>query len=157
MSAQPDLRFFGIFEDIILTKNGVWLSNGEEITHEKTTLAFSRNLFRCPEGWEIRLGQEKKVIHVEDTPYFVISIDGAPEIGFSMMTNDGRAQELDPATIKYKPGRLTCSVFHPNEKTHEEARFLSAAYYEILKYLVSEKDGGFSLTIEGKKIILFEG
>lgn len=155
MSAKPDLRFFGIYEDIILTKNGVWLSNGEEISHEKTVLAFSRNLFRCIEGWEIRIGQEKKVIHVQDTPYFVVSADGAPELGYTIQLNDGRSLELDPSTLAYKPGRLICKVFHPNDKTTEEARFLSPAYYEILKYIEPCQEG-FCITIEGKKVIFSE-
>jgi hypothetical protein len=153
MSANGDMSIFGIFEDLILTKNGVWLSNGEPIEHEKTLLAFSRNLYRCEEGFEIRLGSEHKVVHVEDTLYFILSIDGAPELGFTLKLNDGRLVELNPSTLQYKPGRLTCKVYHPTEKTHEEAKFLSAAYYELLKYLEKTPEG-FGITIEGVKVLL---
>ena len=151
MSANLDSSFFGIYEDLILTKNGVWLSNGEEITHEKTLLAFSRNLYRCKEGYEIRIGAEKKNVHIEDTLYFVTSLEGDPSIGYTLKLNDGRLQELDPETLKYQPGRLTCRVSHPNEGTREEAKFLTQSYYEILNHLEPDADG-FKLTIEGKVI-----
>ncbi len=153
MSAELDQNIFSFYENIILTKNGAWLSDNEEITHERTILAFARNIFRCKDGFEIRIGHERKTIHVEDTMYFITSIEGSPEIGFSIRTNDQRIGELDPSTLKYRPGRLTCRVPDPNTGILEEAKFLSTAYYEILKYL--EQDGeSFSVTIEGKKITL---
>jgi hypothetical protein len=153
MSATEDTSFFGIYEDLILTKNGLWLSKGEEITHERTCLAFSKNLFRCKEGFQIRLGPERKNVHVEDTLYFVTAMEGEPTLGFTLTLNDGRKLELDATTLNYRPGRLTCKVYHPNEQTHEEAKFLTSAYYELLKYLDNSVDG-FFVTIDGKKIIL---
>ncbi len=153
MSAELDQSFFSFFESIILTKEGTWLSNGEEITHPNTQIAFSRNIYRCPEGFEIRIGRDKKVIHVEDTLYFIVGIDGAPELGFSIRLNDGRQVELNPDTLQYRPGRLTCKVWNPNEGTHDEAKFLTTAYYELLKY-IEKNDSGFEITIEKKKIIL---
>lgn len=151
MSANLDSGLFGIYEDLILTRNGIWLSNGEEILHERTKIAFARNLFRCKEGFEIRLGQEKKNVHVEDTLYFVVRLEGDPLIGYSIELNDGRTLELDPETLRYHRGRLTCRVPHPNEGTREEAKFLTQAYYEILRHLEKTSDG-FSITIEGKTV-----
>jgi hypothetical protein len=153
MSAQSDTSVFGLFEELILTRNGVWLSNGEPITHERTLLAFSRNLFRCKEGFEIRLGNEKKSVHVEDTLYFIEAVDGVPELGFTLKLNDGREVELEAETLRYQPGRLTCRVLHPNENTHEEAKFLTRAYYEILKSVESGEQG-FFIRIEGRIIPL---
>lgn len=155
MSAELDQSLFSFHESIILTKNGTWLSNGDEIGHPNTCLAFSRNIYRCPEGFQIKLGKEKKVIHVEDTLYFVISIDGSPEIGYSLRLNDGRHVELNPVSLQYKPGRLTCRVFHPNEGTYEEAKFLTTSYYELLKFIEPNEDG-FQITIEGKKVLFGE-
>ena len=153
MSANVDQSFFGIHENIILTKNGVWLSNGEEITHQGTIKAFSRNLFRCTDGWEIRLGKERKTIHVEDTIYFVTKIDGSTDLGFSIFINDGRVGELEISDLKYKPGRLTVMIPHSNDGTNEEAKFLTTAYHELLKHI--EKDNeGFKLTVEGKTVVL---
>ncbi|MBS1958033.1 MAG: hypothetical protein JST80_01040 [Bdellovibrionales bacterium] len=153
MSANVDTSFFGIHEDIILTKEGVWLSNGEEITHPGTVIGFSRNIYRCTEGFEIRLGLEHKVFHAEDTIYFVTRLEGNTQTGFNLRLNDGRMEKLDTGTLNYKPGRLTCKVLHPNEKTHEEAKFLTGAYYELLKH-VEKTAKGFEVTIEGKTILL---
>lgn len=153
MSGVVDNSFFGFFENIILTKNGVWLSNGEEITHEGTLLAFSRNIHRCKDGYEIRIGSERKTIHIEDTIYFITSVEGNPELGFTIRTNDQRVGELDPETLQYKPGRLICKVPDPKTGMNEDAKFLSPAYYEILKY-IDRDEKGFSITIEGKKIHL---
>jgi hypothetical protein len=153
MSAEVDQNIFSFYEDIILTKNGVWLSDNEEITHERTILAFSRNIHRSQNGYEIRIGRERKSIHIEDTMFFITSIEGAPEIGFTIRTNDQRVGELDPESLRYRPGRLTCRVADPNSGMLEEAKFLSTAYYEILKFLEHD-DTGYSITIEGKRIQL---
>lgn len=155
MSARVDSSFFGIHEEILLTKNGVWLSNGEEITHTGTVLAFSRNLFRCKQGFEIRLGSEHKTIFVEDTLYFVARLEGSPTEGFMVELTDGRKVPLDPTTLKYQPGRLVCKVPHPNEGTREEAKFLSPAYYELLNHVEPSPEGdAFELWIQGSKIRL---
>jgi hypothetical protein len=153
MSAEVDQNIFSFYEDLILTKNGVWLSDQEEITHERTILAFSRNIHRSQNGYEIRIGRERKPIHIEDTMFFITSIEGAPEIGFTIRTNDQRIGELDPETLRYRPGRLTCRVPDPNSGMMEEAKFLSTAYYEILKHLEHDENG-YWITIEGKKILL---
>ena len=153
MNAPQPSEFFGIHEDIILNKNGVWLSNGEEITHERTCMAFAKNLFRNKDGFEIRLGTEKKNVHVEDTIYFVTKMEGDPILGYTLILNDGRQVELEGPTLAYRPGRLTCKVSHPNESTHEEAKFLSGAYYEILKYLESDEEG-FFIKLENKRYLL---
>jgi hypothetical protein len=165
MSANVDTSFFGIHEDIILTKEGVWLSNQQEVTHEGTLRAFFKNIFRCKEGFEIRIGNEHKVFHAEDTIYFVRRLEGTPAAGFTLELSDGRSLPLDPTTIQYRPGRLTCRVYHPNDNTHEEAKFLSAAYYELLNYIeptdkltdepaAEPGEGGFVLTIQGLQIKL---
>ena len=153
MSGQLETNIFSFFENIILTKNGAWLSNNEEITHDRTVLAFSRNIYRCKDGFELRIGNERKTIHVEDTIYFITSVEGDPALGFTLRTNDQRVGELDPSTLQYKPGRLTCKVPDPKNGMNEDAKFLSAAYYELLKYIVHDEKG-FSITIEGQKIIL---
>jgi hypothetical protein len=157
MSATVDTSLFGIYEEIILTKNGTWLSNGEEITHAGTVLAFSKNLFRCKDGFEIRLGTEKKSIYVEDTLYFVKRLEGTPTQGYQAFLNDGRNVDLDPSTLRYETGRLTCRVLHPNENTHEEAKFLSVAYYEILKHAepeVGSTPQRFFILIQGQKFLI---
>ena len=153
MSATVDTSFFGIHEEIILTKNGVWLSNGEEITHQGTVQAFSRNLFRNKDSFEIRLGNERKTIFVEETIYFVTRLSGSSDQGYTAHLNDGREVPVDVSTLRYEPGQLTCRVHHPNDNTWEPAKFLSAAYYEILSNAETDEDGIY-LIIQGKKKLL---
>jgi hypothetical protein len=153
MSAAMDSSFFGIYENIVLTKHGVWLSNGEEILHEGTVRAFSRNVHRAGQGFEIHLGPEKKIIHVEDTLYFVVGVDGSPQNGFKTSLNDGRTLALDPATLQYRPGRLTCRVIDAHGSVNEEAKFLSQSYYQLLDH-IEKKAEGFVLTIQNKTILL---
>ena len=44
MAEQKNAPFFVDKEVIILSKNGLWLSDGQEITHEATRKIFSTNL-----------------------------------------------------------------------------------------------------------------
>jgi hypothetical protein len=153
MSPEINSSFFGILESITLTKNGVWLSNGEEILHEGTVRAFSRNVFRTQDGFEIHLGPEKKSIQVEDTLYFVVALNGSPSAGFVLTLNDGRNEALDPTTLSYQPDRLTCRVSGQPSFPSEGAKFLSQAYYQLLNYL-EKSNSGFYLTIQSKTILL---
>jgi hypothetical protein len=153
MSAQLDSSFFGIYENIVLTKQGAWLSNGEEIAHERTVQTFSKNVFRSKDGFEIRLGTEHKTIHVEDTVYFVTGISGTPEVGFELSLNDGRRVSLDATTLRYRPGRLTCQVLDSRNEIHEDAKFLNQAYYQLLND-IEKTDAGFILKIQGKTVVL---
>jgi hypothetical protein len=156
-------------EVIRLTAEGVWLADGEEITHERTVSAFQRNL--VPEeggpGWEIRIGRERKKIEVDDTAFFVRKVEGTPDHGFRLFLTDGTVQELDPKTLQYRPGRLTCEIRWQRELSaaseknqgssgRAEARFLRAPYLEILSY-VTQKDGRYWLTLAGITLELKEG
>ena len=141
--------------EIVLNQNGVWLLNGEEITHARTCRAFSQNIFQTEGGFEIRIGPEKKAIQVEDTLYFVTGISGDQNEGFTLNLNDGREVNLDPHTLLYKPGRLTCRVLHPNNGMIVEAKFLTSAYYQLLAHLEKNEDG-FFIKIKNEKIILDE-
>jgi hypothetical protein len=153
MAEPMNPSFFGINESITLTQNGVWLSNGEEILHAKTCRAFFKNIFRIDGGYEIRLGTEKKSIRVEDTICFITGLDGSIENDFDLILSDERKVKLDATTLKYQPGRLTAVVDHPNDQTRVDAKFLSAAYYELLNHMTQDQSG-YSVTIAGQKIIL---
>jgi len=172
MSAHPTFPYID-HEVIRLTASGVWLADGEEITHERTLSAFQRHLHPTEDGmgWEIRIGRERKRIEVEDTAFFVRKIEGTPETGFRLFLTDGTEQELDPKTLDYRPGRLVCRIHWPREgspvitndtATKEkgspgwaEARFLRAPYIELLSHAVVE-DETFTLQFGTVKILLQE-
>lgn len=143
--------FFSDQEVIILTKNGIWLADGIEISHEPTRKLFARSLKKKGSEYFLEIGREKKKITIEDTPYFVIRIDGSPKEGFQLSLNDETKEKLNPQTLDYRPGRLVCSV----KNQTEEAKFLHAPYFELLKE-IEEDENGYSLQIQGERIRLAE-
>lgn len=141
--------FFVDNEVIVLTREGVWLADGTEITHEPTRRLFARSLKHHREGgWYLHVGRETKTITVEDTAYFVVRVEGDPATGFELLLSDGTREPLLPETLAYRPGRLTCRVARIPGGT--EAKFLHAPYFDLLKNL--EEDGrSYFLTIRGKR------
>ncbi len=142
-----------IQEEIRLTANGVWLSNGSEIDHENTVKLFFRSIRKDGEGYFLQVGPETKRIVVEDTAYFVVGLEGGPSEGYVLLLSDGTCEPLDPATLKYQLGRLTCGVHREFNEGLVEAKFLQKSYVELLKNLEQEGEE-YHLVLGGKKIIL---
>jgi len=136
-------------EVIRLTKNGVWLADGKEISHEPTLRLFARSLKKDEKSYFLHIGREMKRIEVEDTAYFVERIEGTASQGYVLHINDGTSERLTPQTLRYQTGRLTCQL----REHDEEAKFLSIPYMELLKQ-AEEDENGFFLLIEGKRIRL---
>jgi hypothetical protein len=118
-------------ETIRVTKDGVWLSNGEPITHARTLEAYNRYLGRDEEGYFIEIGNNFKRIEVEDTPYFVRLAWRDPNGSLHGMLTNGTEISIDPSHLRLKGQRLTLPIF--DEK--EEAKFLPQAYHWILMNL----------------------
>jgi hypothetical protein len=152
MNPNQNAPFFVDKEVITLTKNGVWMSDETEIDHEQTVRMFARSLKKDAEGYYLQVGRDTKRIIVEDTAYFVLGIEGAPQTGFQIRINEGSIMPLDPTTLTYRPGRLTCQFTRP-DGVKEEAKFLHAAYFDLLRGL--EEDGkSYYLEIQGKRVVL---
>jgi hypothetical protein len=132
-------------EVIILDKDGVWIADDSEITHEPTRRLFARSLKKDAEGYFLSIGRETKRIEVEDTAYFVERILTESTLHLS----DGTQEVLDPGTLRYTPGRLTCRI----KNGSEEAKFLRIPYHEILRDL-EEDNGKYFVHFNGKKIPL---
>lgn len=141
--------FFVDNEVIVLTKNGIWLADGHEISHEPTRKLFARSLVRESEGYFLKIGRESKKIRIEDTAYFVLRLNGSAQSGYRTLLNDETEEELKPETLKYKPGRLTCLI----KKGTEEAKFLHAPYFDLLKEL-KENPKQYFLEIQGQSFVL---
>jgi hypothetical protein len=148
MSKQPEGLFFVPGEVIRLTERADWLADGIEITHEETRRLFARSIKKDAQGYYIQVGYEAKRIEVEDTAYFVRRIEGYPETGYELFLTDESQQRLDPLTLHYQPGRLTCRL-----KNGEEARFLHAAYFDLLKNL-QEDETTYFVIVGGHRIEL---
>lgn len=155
--ARDEVFLFVDNEELRLTRNGVWLTNGQEITHESTIRGFMRHLRREDGRYVIRIARESKPVTVEDTAYFVTNLRGSAEAGYELVLNDGTSERLDPATLAYQPARLTCRIAARASASSggafEEAKFLSAPYFEILQGL---RDDGQSyyLQIGDQKVTL---
>ena len=98
--------FFVDREVIILNRYGIWLADGIEITHEPTRRLFARSLKRDPsnKNYYLEVGREKKQIQVEDTPYFILRIDGDSSTGYELSLNDETREPLSGSKIR--PCRL---------------------------------------------------
>ncbi len=141
--------FFVDNEVIVLSRNGVWLADGDEITHEPTRKLFARSLKKDADGYRLYIGRETKLIQVEDTAYFVSRVDMHPDGGADLLLNDETRERLAPDTLSYRPGRLACRV----KEGSEDAKFLHAAYFDILKNLEEDEDTYF-LQVAGQRIQL---
>lgn len=124
-------------EEIRLDATGKWTHEGLDFENPKITGLFSRSVGRTEGGtWVLEIGRFTYPITVDDTGFFVERIDldqTPPQLHLSDETTD----ELDPATIEYKPeGRLYCDV----KGGEFRARFKKPAYYALADYFV-EEDG----------------
>lgn len=146
-----DQPIFTDRETIRLTKDGIFLSDGVEIAHDRTVSAFNRFLGRDAEGYFIRIGKDFKRIEVEDTAYFVTGIEWneSPEVEVELRLNDGTTEILDPDSLAYRPERLTCRV----KGGREEAKFLRQPYIELLMNSLSDREG-YAIHIGGRTIRL---
>lgn len=149
MANAENAPFFVDTEVIVLNRNGLWLSDGQEISHEPTRRLFAKILKRDAQGYFLQIGRETKRITVEDTAYFIHRIDGSPERGFELWLNDETRERLEPSTLSYRPGRLACRI----KSGQEEAKFLHAPYFDLLQHLEENRDGYF-LKIQGQNVRL---
>jgi hypothetical protein len=131
-------------EVITLTKEGVWMADGSEITHVPTRKLFARSLKRDRDGYCLEIGRETKRIEVEDTAYFVERMEG-----HDAQISDGTQEKIDPLTLTYQPGRLTARI----KGGAEEAKFLRGPYHEFLRDLEQDEEG-FFLVIAGQRVRL---
>ncbi len=145
----PPSEIFIDNEVIRLTRDGVFLSNGEEITHERTVAAYHRFLGHDQEGYFIQIGRDFKRIEVEGCAYFVsgIQFEGKDTDEKVILTLLGGSQEtLDPTTLHYENDRLTCRI-KDGAKT---AQFLRMPHTELILRTLEEGDG-YILNLGGMK------
>lgn len=135
---------------ISFRRDGCWYADDERIRNPRIQLLFSQSIRRDDRdgaaalprytGWLLDVGVDRQSVVVEDTPLVVTGIDGDPEEGFFIRTNDGESGPLDCATLEIGEGDvLSCSVDR-GERGRMRARFLRPAYYYLAKFV--EEDGG---------------
>lgn len=132
---QEYLRKGYELEEIRLDATGKWTHEGLDFENPKIVNLFSRSVGRTEGGtWVLEIPPFTYPITVEDTGFFVERVDlnqSPPKLYLS----DSTTEELDPATLEYKPeGRLYCTVKGGDFR----ARFKRPAYYELAEHFVED-------------------
>ena len=143
-----------------IDKEGRWFYQGEEITHRRTYLLYSRNLTLDGKGrLLLRLGKEECRVEVEDAPYIVKSVDfigpdRGPLKGINLLLNDETREPLRPATLKVgEKNVLYCRV----RGGVFSARFSRGAYQLLFPFIrYDEKGKRFFLPLDGKEYNLLQ-
>jgi hypothetical protein len=153
-TSDANASFFVESERIKLTREGCWVSDETEITHLGTRRLFFQILqkeggtYGTHENYFLKIKKEYKEVEVEDTPYFVEMIEGSPKEGFQLRLSSLKTEALDPSTLQFSDGRLTCRTANGFE-----AKFLRAAYLKLL-FFIERDPQGYYLLIQGQQIRL---
>ena len=128
--------------EIRFGKDGRWYSDDEWIENPRIASLFSRHLLLAEDGcWWIVMGDERAQVVIEDTPWVVTRVDGAPDAGFTIGLNDGSSEPLDPESLCLGPDH----VLYGRAKDREHrVRFLRAPQMELLAH-AGEESGVFFL------------
>ena len=141
-----------------LDKEGRWYHEGVEITHPRTSLLFSKSLYKSPNGkYYIKIKHECSEVTIEDAPYIVRSVDfiagtGAESAEFLLYLNDATREYLSPKTLAINAENVMyCLVKNQTER----ARFLRPAYYQLCNHIsFDERISQYWLPWKGKKIYI---
>jgi len=134
---------------ISFRRDGAWYADDERIRNSRIQLLFSRSL-RADDrdgaadlprytGWLLDVGVDRQPVLVEDTPLVVTGVDGDPEHGFEIRTNDDESGPLDMRTLEIGDDEvLYCSVDR-GPRGRMRARFLRPAYYRLARFVEWEE------------------
>lgn len=148
---------------ISFRRDGAWYADDDRICNSRIQLLFSRSIRRddregAPDlprytGWLLDVGVDRQSVIVEDTPLVVVGVDGDPEEGFTIATNDGESGELDCTTLEVGDGDVLYCTVDRAERGILRARFLRPAYYRFAHY-VESGDEGPTLRCRGRNRVL---
>lgn len=123
--------------EIRFGKDGRWYSDTEPIENVRIANLFSRHLVQREDGlWWILMGDESAQVTIEDTPWVVARVDGAPQQGFTLGLNDGTSEPLDPATLTLSPDHV---LYGRAKGGQHRVRFLRAPQIELLAHALEEE------------------
>jgi hypothetical protein len=137
----PRAGFYAIHNSAIrFGRDGRWYADGQVIENAAIARLFSRSVHRTADGgYELRVGEERAPITVDDTPYVVTAVDIDANGAVTLELNDGSREPLDPRTLAVGAGDvLYCLV----KQGREAARFLRPAYYQLADRITAH-DGRF--------------
>jgi hypothetical protein len=130
---------------ISFRRDGAWYADEERIRNTRIQLLFSQSIRRDDRpnaetlprytGWLLDVGVDRQSVIVEDTPLVVTGVDGSPDEGFTIRTNDGVSGDLDCATLEIGEGDVLYCTVDRAERGKLRARFLRPAYYRLAKFV----------------------
>jgi len=136
---------------ISFRKDGAWYADDERIRNSRIQLLFSRSLRaddreNAPSlprytGWLLDVGVDRQPVVVEDSPLVVTGIDGNPDDGFVIRTNDGVSGALECGTLEIGADDVLYCTVDREERGRLRARFLRPAYYRIAKFIDMDERG----------------
>ena len=131
-------------------RDGLWYSDDEVIPNQAICRLFSRALQVSPDGRaRLELGEDKAEVTVEDTPWVVTAIEGAPASGFTVILNDDTREPLDPDSLAVGAENvLYCRV----KGNAHRARFLRPAYYALMQHVEAGPAGAFVLPVGSRRV-----
>lgn len=135
---------------ISFRRDGGWYADDERIGNVRIQRLFSQSIRRddregAPDlplytGWLLDVGVDRQPVTVEDTPLVVTGVDGDPEEGFTIRTNDGESGPLDCATLTIGDGDVLYCTVDRGARGILPARFLRSAYYRIARFVEVQDD-----------------
>jgi hypothetical protein len=131
-------------EPLLLSREGTFSQEGEEITHIRTSELLHRSLERKPQskGYQVRIGEETLPVNVEGTARFVVQVD--LEKGLITLAS-GKQYPLDPESLEIgKENAFYCKV------DGEKARFTRSAHNRLAETVLENSDGSFSISWKKK-------
>jgi len=139
---------------IRFTRDGRWTCDGEPIANPAICRLYARAMTVGDDGVaRLELGEDRAVVEVEDTPWVVTTVDRTADGGFEVVLNDGTREPLSPDTLRVGPDHV---LYCRARGGRHEARFLRAAYYELIRHAEPTADGGLALPVAGRRVRLPE-
>lgn len=127
---------------IFIDKRGNWYQDGIKITHKWTYLANNNNLDIDSDGrFFVDEGRGKMYVEVEDTPFVIKMVDKVNN-HFRIILNDQTEEKLEFGNLYFDVNNVPYTKV---KNGRFKARFLSPAYYELMKYAEFDNNDFFIL------------
>lgn len=131
-----------------------WWHDDEPIVHPRIVELFNSSLVLDDTGrYQLQVGSDWCVVHVEGAAYEVRTVDVSPDARVSVRLSDRSAEALDPATLGVDDeGVLTCQV----KGGRARARFSRDAQYQLGELLEQDAQGQWGLRA-GERVLSLPG
>lgn len=122
-----------VIPPFVLNKQGGWLQDGEEVTHERTVQLLFDSMQKENGRWYIVTDGLKVPVQFEDAVFYVTRID----------RDNLKVHLLGGKSLDFQPNDLELtgdSALYLNNVFGEQARLLKNAYYDLARDITEQKD-----------------